>query len=76
MDFASRRPDNVVVCDLVKLFLRELPDPLFTFALYDAFVATASMCIGAFACVCVCVCLCVLCISIYVRALTWLCAIW
>ncbi|KAL6050144.1 Protein fam13b [Balamuthia mandrillaris] len=31
--------ESEVVCDLLKLYLRELPDPLLTFELYDCFLA-------------------------------------
>lgn len=34
--------DGHTVASLLKLFLRELPDPLLTYALYDAWVAVQS----------------------------------
>ena len=38
MDFFESKPDPEVVTDLVKHFLRELPEPLLTYPLYDAFI--------------------------------------
>ena len=32
-----------VVSGLMKLYLRELPEPLFTFGLYDTFIAVCGM---------------------------------
>jgi hypothetical protein len=33
--------DELVMCDLLKLYLRQLPEPLLTFELYDCFLAKA-----------------------------------
>lgn len=33
--------DDLVICDLLKLYLRQLPEPLLTFELYDCFLAKA-----------------------------------
>jgi hypothetical protein len=41
IDFNGER-DATIVCDLVKLFFRELPEPLFTHALYESLVNNAS----------------------------------
>lgn len=33
--------EEALVCDLLKLYLRQLPEPLLTFELYDCFLAKA-----------------------------------
>lgn len=46
VEFESQQTDAHAVAGLVKLFLREMPEPLLSYDLYDAWVASNSKLIG------------------------------